>query len=970
MAATAWQTKLVGRAGELAQLEEEWRRAASGQFRCVLVEGDPGVGKTRLVDELAARYRRRSVILSARAYPLGTTASFGLWAEALEGQLRGLPAEDISRLCGGFLDDLADVLRSVAAVRGAAPERTPPRFRVLDGLAVVLGNMAQQAPVALLLDDVHLADDSSWQALGYLAHNLAGARMLVLAVARPVELAAQPAANEVLLGLEQEGLLRRLPLAPLDRRAVGDLAEVFLQGRRPPKALVEWLEDRSRGNPLFALGLLQALEDDGADLSAPELRSVPESLADRVRSRLRLLDEANLATLAVLALLERRVGLEDLVLVTAQPVVDLAAVLERLVGSRLVSEEERGRELTYEIAHPLIQDTVYQSIGLARRRELHRQVGRTLLAAGRLAEAAPHYARSAQTADPEAIGVLLDAVRQADKREGYPEALSLLAALVELLPSGDERWVDVLDAMSWQADSLVDHRADVNAIMGIRAMRAIEEVLERSPDPARRAAVKSRLAGFLTWGTGELEEAERACAEAVELFEQAGDRAKMLLGSVELAWIRGLRGDLAAWENGAQAVVEAAGTAGRFVLQQALEAAGWAAFWRGRFPQAEEAFQRSIAMAREDRKLYRLSWNLASLALSLGVEGRFAESAPLLEEAKSVTPAWRETMLLEQDTTIRWLAGDFPAAVASGREAVAQNPTGSRRRSIAMAIAAAAAADTGDLAEARAFLDRARAACRDLDWLFYAEYCAYAEAVIAWREGQADAALVGLQGVHSNMRSWQAWPFFAMVLVDLAEVAAERARADVAGEAAEDLGRVATTLDRPLYEGMATLGTAWARMASGLPDQASAAAAQAVELFSAVGGQAYLGRALDVLGRSLADTDRAGAREALRQAAETFEACGGVWRRDRALSALGQLGGAGRRMVGAVRGAGSLTRREREVARLAAAGQSAKEIATQLSIGERTVETHLARAYAKLGLASKIDLVRRASELGLDDALP
>jgi DNA-binding CsgD family transcriptional regulator len=370
-------------------------------------------------------------------------------------------------------------------------------------------------------------------------------------------------------------------------------------------------------------------------------------------------------------------------------------------------------------------------------------------------------------------------------------------------------------------------------------------------------------------------------------------------------------------------------------------------------------------MAREDRKLYRLAWNLSSLALSLAIEGRFAEAAPLLEEARSVTPAWRETMLLEQETTIRWLAGAFPAAVASGREAVAQNPTGSRRRSIGMAIAAAATADTGDLAEARVFLDRAKAACRDFDWLFYAEYCAYAEAVIAWREGRTDDALAGLQRVHSNMLSWQSWPFFAMVLVDLAEVAAERARTDVAGEAAESLGRVSATLDRAFYRGMAALGTAWARLASGFPDQAAEAASQAVELFSAVGAQAYLGRALDVRGRSLADTDRSGAREALRQAAETFEACGAVWRRDRALGALGDLGGAGRRMVGAVRGAGSLTRREREVARLAAHGHSAKEIARQLAIGERTVETHLARAYAKLGLASKIDLVRHASELEL-----
>jgi len=964
MAVPAWQTSLVGRAAEFAQLEEEWRLAASGQFRCVLVEGDPGVGKTRLVEELAAR-RRRFVVLSARAYPLGTTSSFGLWVEALEGHLRGLPAEEITRLCGGFLDDLAEILRSVAAARGAAPDHAPPRLRVLDGLAVVLANMARQTPVVTLLDDVHLADDSSWQALGYLAHNLADARILVLAAARPVELAARPAATDVLLGLEQEGLLRRLSLDPLDRHGVEELAEVFFKGRRPPKALIQWLEDRSRGNPLFALGLLQALEDERADLSAPQLRSVPEGLADRVRSRLHLLDEANLATLATLALLERRVGFDDLVRVTEQPPAQLAVILERLVASRLVSEEERGRELTYEIAHPLIQDTVYQSIGLARRRELHRQVGRTLLAAGRLAEAAPHYARSAQTGEPEAVGVLLDAVRQADKREAYPEALSLLGALVELLPRGDERWVDVLDAMNWQADWLVDHRADVNAIMGIRAMRAIEAVLERAADPARRAAVKSRLASFLTWGTGELAEAERASAEAVKLFEEAGDHPKMLLGAVELAWIRGLRGDLAAWETGAQAVVEVADTAGRFVLQQALEATGWAAFWRGRFPQAEEAFQRCIAMAREDRKLYRLAWNMGALALSLGVEGRFAEALPLLEEAKSVTPAWRETMLLEQETTIRWMAGAFPSAVDSGREAVIHNPGGSRRRSIGMAIAAAAAADTGDLAEARAFLDRARAACRDFDWLFYAEYCAYAEAVIAWREGRPEDALAGLQGVHSEMLSWQAWPFFSIVLVDLADVAAERGRPDAAEDAAESLERLAATLDRPFYRGMAALGAAWARMAAGTPDEAAEAASQAVERFSSVGANGYLGRALDVLGRSLADTDRAGARDRLRQAAETFEAAGAVWRRDRALAALGQLGGAGRRMAGAVRGAGSLTRREREVASLAAQGHSAKEIATRLGIGERTVETHLARAYAKLGLASKIDLVRRAEELGL-----
>lgn len=879
--------RMVGRVAELAVLEGELARVAGGEFRCVLILGEPGVGKTRLAGEFLAGQGEKVVGLSARAHSLGETTPFGLWAEALERQLRVLPGEEVSHLCGGFLDDLAGLLRSVAAVRGAVPAQDPPRFRVLEGLAVVLSNLAREAPLVVLLDDVHLADDSSWQTLGYLARGLPDTPVLVVADARPAELAGQPASSEVLLALEQEGLLHRLDLGPLDRQAVGELAQVVLHGQAPAPALVDWLDDRSRGNPLFALGLLQALLDEGADLAAPELRSIPEGLADRVRSRLRQLNEATLFTLGVLALLGRRVGVEDLVRLTGRSLPELGVVLEELVQVRLVLEEERGRELAYEIAHPLIQEIIYQSLGGVRRRALHRQVGRELLAAGRLGEAAPHFARSADVGEQEAVGVLLDAVRQADKREAYREALALLGSLVDLVPAGDDRWLEVLDAMAWETEWILDHRADVNAVMGIRAMRAIEGVLERSPDPARRAAVKSRLASFLTWGTGELEEAERTCAEAVELFEAAGDHPKSLLAAVELAWIRGLRGDLGAWETGARQVAEAAGEAGGgFVLGQALEATGWAAFWRGRFEQAEAAFREAIGMAREQGKRYRLCWNLSSLAVTLGVEGRFREAVPLFEEARSVTPAWPETMLLEQETTVRWLSGAYPAAVAATREAVAAHPTPSRRRAITIAIAAAAAVETGELAEARAFLDRARAAFRDSDWLFYAEYCDYAEAILAWREGRLDDALGGLRAVHSAMVGWQAWPFMAMVLVELAEVAVAAGKPDAAREAAGNLDLVARTLDRDFYRGMAALGAGWARLASATLDRAAESAAEALTLFSAVEAQGFLGRALELLGRSTLGRDPAGAQKALEQAAAVFEACGAVWRRDRALEAL------------------------------------------------------------------------------------
>jgi predicted ATPase len=295
----------------MAVLDGEKQRSVAGEFRCVLLSGDPGVGKTRLASEFLARQSKTTPTLLARAYPFSTTASFGLWGEALDRHLRGLGTEEVSRLCGGFLDDLAGLLRSVARARGSAPDQEPPRLRLLEGLAALLESLEREAPLVLFLDDVHLADASSWEALAYLARNLSDTRILVIVAARLGELTDQHAANEVLFGLEQEALLSKVVLRPLEREAVGKLADEAI-GREPSEALVTWLAERARGNPLFALELIQALLDEGADLAKPQLRSLPGGLAERVTSRLKLLDDAALEILELLATLGRPAELGDL----------------------------------------------------------------------------------------------------------------------------------------------------------------------------------------------------------------------------------------------------------------------------------------------------------------------------------------------------------------------------------------------------------------------------------------------------------------------------------------------------------------------------------------------------------------------------------------------------------------------------------------------------------------------------------
>ena len=271
---------LVGRDSALAELNAQFRRTRNGGFGCVLLQGEPGVGKTRLAQEFLVRTRGRATGLRARGYPLGAAMPFGLWAELFDSHLRGRPAEEVRHLCGDLVDDLAGLLRTAAALHGSwRPDVSPTQLR--EALAVLLANLAHPRPAVILLDDVHLADASSWEALGYLARTLAEVPVLVLVCARLEELVERSVGRHVLLGLEQEGLLTRLAVGRLGAGEVRELAQRLLRRPLVPPALGHWLFTQSRGNPLFAVTLLQALLDRDADLAAPQLASVPLALSDR-----------------------------------------------------------------------------------------------------------------------------------------------------------------------------------------------------------------------------------------------------------------------------------------------------------------------------------------------------------------------------------------------------------------------------------------------------------------------------------------------------------------------------------------------------------------------------------------------------------------------------------------------------------------------------------------------------------------
>lgn len=956
---------MVGRATEVRELDAELARARAGECRTVLVLGEPGVGKTRIVTELLDQHRNDVTGLAARAYPLGATASLGVWTEAIERHLRSLDTESVLALCGPYVDDLAAILPSVAKTGAGRVDTDPPPARLLAALGALLDNVSQKAPLVVMLDDMHLADGSSWEALNYLSRNLTGSRILLVLTARPVELGEHRIATEIVHGLEQDGLLHRCTLGPLGREDLRTLATAWFDAERIGDPLIDWLLDRSRGISLFSVGLLRALAEEDADLDHPALTSLPEDLSERVHARLERLDPAGRSLLELLAVVGYRMNLADVVALSGQPLERTAETLDELVWRRLVDEGEHGRELSYEISHPLIAEAIYERIGGARQRALHRLVARGLVAQGHYGAAAGHFVRSADVGDAEAVEALREALRQAEAREQHHEALALLDALLIVLPAGDRRWLDVLDALSWQADWVVDHRADEAMGTATLAMRNIEQLVEVNPDPARRATVKFHLGSFLAWGGGDPRGAKAMVEEARDLFEAAGEPHRARLARNELGYFAAHDGDPRAHEAAARSVLAEAEAAGdRFAQLQALCSLVFALQWTGRVVESEDVMERALALARAGGKWYRVSYVLAQQAFASMVCGRAAEAQERLAAGRAANPSYRDTLLPDHEIMVAWLSGRVAQAAENGRDLFDWSGKAASARRMGLAFAAVAACELGDVESAASYSEANEAVFQGRPFWLHGELAKWGRAVELVTRGDIDGGRAGLVSSLGEQVRRESGLFGRYAAFDLAELATEQGDPDAAAFARSSTEALNPT-HVPALDACDDFVMGASLLVGGDRDAAYPAFQSARQAFGAAGWSLFEARAAVLAARACARSDRAAAVRGFEEAVGLLTVCQAAPRRERALTVLEGLGPAGRRARTAVDGPEALTKREREVAALAVDGLSAREIGQRLFIGERTVETHLANAYAKLGVRSRVELTRLAPDLDL-----
>lgn len=356
-ASSAPMPPLVGRATELKQIAMMVAAASSGQGGDILwMTGEPGIGKTRLLEEVAANvHAAHGTVLMGRAYEAEMVRPYAAWIDALRSS-----ALDVSD--SALRSALTPLLPELSADPGG------DRNRLFHGVVTLLeGLMNTGRPVALILDDVQWFDEGAAALLHFAGRSLANTRALIACGARTAELLDNAAVARVIRALRRDGRLRHLPLERLDLSGIRELV-----GRIDATLDSERVFAESEGNPLFAITIARALASGGGG-------SIPETLDGLITDRLDQIDESARALLPWAAAIGRSFTPELLRRVSGLSPAELIAAIEELEHREIVRVSQSAIG-AYDFSHDLIRQVAYSRLSNPRRRVVHLQLARALSA--------------------------------------------------------------------------------------------------------------------------------------------------------------------------------------------------------------------------------------------------------------------------------------------------------------------------------------------------------------------------------------------------------------------------------------------------------------------------------------------------------------------------------------------------------------------------------------------------------------
>ncbi len=487
----------VGREPERGQIHDSIHRMLAGQGQFVLLAGDPGIGKTRLAEEIAADARAQDVrVLWGRCYEWEGAPAFWPWIQLIRAHLRASDPDTIRRQFGSGAADIAQIVPEIqehVSDLAPLPELDPAesRFRLFDAIASLLRNIAQDTPLMIVIDDLHRADTPSVMLVHFLTQEMHDSRLCILATYRPADVPQDHPLAPIISGLIRAAVCRRIPLQGLGKPSVGEFV-TLVAGRESPPELIDAIFGETEGNPFFMTEVLRLLEVDGAlDKASPPASwriRVPESVREVIGRRLNRLSPACHDALAVASVIGRDFGLAILEPASGVARIELLDLLDEAIAIQVIHEDDTLGQ--YRFSHILIREVIYGQLTTSRRVTLHKTIGEALERT-HAANLAPHFSEISHH-------------------------------FLQAAPAGDfERAIDYATRAGRQAmDQVAWEPAASHFVQALQAL-----ALQSDPDPMRRLELllalgeaQNRIGG----GSGDAPEARATFLQAIEIARTLG----------------------------------------------------------------------------------------------------------------------------------------------------------------------------------------------------------------------------------------------------------------------------------------------------------------------------------------------------------------------------------------------------------------------------------------------------------------
>lgn len=978
---------LVGRDRELALLRGLISGAQATGGQMLFLSGESGVGKTRLVETLTDEATAAGCrVLVGTAYPAEVAFPFAVAADALSQLVRGLGPSTVTMLSRGHEHDLAMILPTLARPGAVDTEPTigsDAKARVFWHLERFIRRAAEQQPIILVLENVQWADASSLELLHFLVRQLAGARISALCTYNSLEREVTPALRAAERSLVRAGRADSHEVGPLTREDVG---EIVRQSRAPgattPETFADLLYNRTLGNPFFVEELLAAATASAGGHTGEwslDTDPLPGSIRDAVLARADALEPPVRKVLDCVAAMGMRAPQALLATVTGAAAAELTDSIGALTARGLIVEHADEAGLWYDCDHPIVQATLYEALGRTGAQTLHARIAdafESVQAAGAahvVNEIAWHYSRAGDASgSPKAMRFLALAGRNALARHADREAATLLQACLARSPAGDAGLPDaergqLLDDLARARQRLGEYDAAYSLWSEARRNASL-------PADAEFVARIERRMGLSAFWSGRPLDAIAHYDTAIAIARPSGVVGQVVRTLISRATALRSVGDLVAARTSVEEALALAKTTGEAsLLARAHRALLLAYAWTGPATAAREHAAQALAFAESsgDRAVaWSAQWAMAVLAGmtgdAVGTAHHAVEADRIATELGSpVLTAWTSEIAVEYASGV----GDWTNGLALADRAIPVARAVARRTLLPRLLVW-----KGLILLARDEIDSAKA-CFDESWELSGADAperpgADMHAIIPAHTGRAayhiamhdnaSAIRVGERGLAlADHHGYLAWAIHRLlpVLVEAALWSRDYSRAS--GYAAR-LRAGGATLDH-------RLAIAWADGADALvlrlrdnDPGAAAALLRAADDLERVPFVYHAARVRRNAAQVLAtDGDRERAIAELRTAHEMFRRMGAVRELRGTREEIRALGA--RPPQRGTPATGALTVREQEIARLLADRKTNREIGSALDISPRTVSTHLANIFQKLGIESRgalIDLVR------------